>query len=104
MVSATRSALAMMVSVGFTAVAETKKLESATYTLSKSCSLQSTSSAEVVGSAPNRTVPLVGYATDAEPATRILPVFVDFVAAAHGVEQVHEFSRNRWWASRFVGV
>jgi hypothetical protein len=47
----------MMVSVGFTAVLETKKLESTTYRLSSSCILQCRSSAEVAGSVPNRTVP-----------------------------------------------
>src|SRR6185503_11542065 len=41
------------------------------------------------GAEPDRPV-LVGYAADAEPAARVLPVFVDLVAAAHGVEQVHE--------------
>jgi hypothetical protein len=66
--------------------------------------LQSTSSAEAVGSAPNRTVPPVGYATDAEPATRIQPVFVDFVAAAHGVEQVHEFFSQPLVGLEVVGV
>ena len=55
--SATRSALAMMVSVGLTAVLDTKKLESTTYRLSSSCILQFRSSADVAGSVPNRTVP-----------------------------------------------
>jgi len=51
--SPTRSALAMMVSDGLTAVLDTKKLPSTTYRLSKSCALQFTSSADVLGSCPN---------------------------------------------------
>ena len=47
----------MIVRVGFTAELETKKLESATYTLSSSCILQLMSRADAAGSVPNRTVP-----------------------------------------------
>src|SRR5204863_8535052 len=55
--SPTRSAFAIAVSAGLTAVDEGKKLVSTTYRLSTSCALQFTSSADVVGSLPNRTVP-----------------------------------------------
>jgi len=51
--SPTRSALAIMVSDGLTAVLDTKKLPSTTYRLSKSYALQFTSSADVLGSCPN---------------------------------------------------
>ena len=55
--SATRSALAMIVRVGFTAPIDGKKLASVTYRLSRSCALQSTSRTELVGSVPKRHVP-----------------------------------------------
>lgn len=55
--SATRRALAMMVSVGFTAPIEGKKLASAMYRLSSSCVRQSRSSTERAGSVPKRHVP-----------------------------------------------
>ena len=45
--SPTRSAFAIAVSAGFTALDDGKKLVSTTYRLSRSCALQSTSSAEV---------------------------------------------------------
>src|SRR5262249_27238589 len=50
--SPTRSAFAIAVSAGFTAVEDGKKLVSTTYRLSRSCALQSTSSADVSGSWP----------------------------------------------------
>src|SRR6185503_5405714 len=56
--SPTRSALAMAVSAGFTALDDGKKLVSTTYRLSSSCALQFTSRAELAGSSPKRTVPL----------------------------------------------
>src|SRR6185437_14622734 len=55
--SATRSALAIIVSVGFTAPIDGKKLASAMYRLSSSCALQSRSSTELAGSVPKRQVP-----------------------------------------------
>src|SRR5262249_22478585 len=55
--SPTRSAFAMIVSAGFTAADDGKKLPSTTYKLSSSCALQLTSSADVFGSRPKRTVP-----------------------------------------------
>src|SRR3954467_11238695 len=55
--SPTRIAFAIAVSAGFTALADGKKLVSTTYRLSTSCARQFTSSAEVCGSVPNRTVP-----------------------------------------------
>src|SRR5436190_2862768 len=55
--SPTRSAFAIAVSAGFTALDEGKKLVSTTYRLSTSWALQLTSSADVRGSVPKRTVP-----------------------------------------------
>src|SRR3954470_23447469 len=55
--SPTRMAFAMAVNAGFTALADGKKLVSTTYRLSTSCARQFTSSADVCGSVPNRTVP-----------------------------------------------
>src|SRR5712664_3268311 len=55
--SPTRSAFAMMVSPGFTAPEDGKKLASTTYRLSTSCALQLRSSADASGSVPNRIVP-----------------------------------------------
>src|SRR5439155_11463417 len=52
-----RIAFAIAVSAGFTALADGKKLVSTTYRLSRSCALQSTSSADVSGFVPKRTVP-----------------------------------------------
>jgi hypothetical protein len=47
----------MIVSAGFTAPDDGKKLASTTYRFSTSCALQSRSSADVAGSSPNRIVP-----------------------------------------------
>ena len=47
----------MIVSVGFTAPIEGKKLASVMYRLSSSCALQWRSSTELAGSVPNRQVP-----------------------------------------------
>src|SRR6266550_2983198 len=55
--SPTRSAFAIAVSAGLTALEDGKKLVSTTYRLSRSCALQLTSSADVSGWCPKRTVP-----------------------------------------------
>src|ERR1041385_1747075 len=55
--SPTRNAFAMIVRAGFTAPLDGKKLASTTYRLSSSWALQLRSSAEVLGSFPNRIVP-----------------------------------------------
>src|SRR3954465_3107835 len=55
--SPTRMAFAIAVSAGVTALADGKQLVSTTYRLSTSCARQLTSSAEVWGLVPNRTVP-----------------------------------------------
>jgi hypothetical protein len=57
MQSPTRSALAIIVGVGFTAPIDGKKLASVTYKLSIPCALQLRSRTDCLGSVPNRSVP-----------------------------------------------